>query len=682
MNAMHSMTGMSAMNAMNARLPGRCRDTIPEAFGRRGRHGVRIPPVLVIARLVCILAAIGGHASALQPEEVPSPAAVKARLDAAGDAIERGRPSAAKRHLEQAVAALGDLLATPKPPAATRSLLERARGVRDDLELQGVDVSGIELPSAGPGGAGTPKPKPTSKPIAKAPGRARKPASTPPEPTVSFKETIGPLLVRHCGGCHVSGRRGDFQFTSHASLLASGMVQKGAGADSRIVEVIRTGDMPRGGGKVPPDDLAALVAWIDEGAECDTDPQAGLAPGAAPAAAAPRAAVTAVSLEPGDVSFAFQVAPVLVKHCGGCHDAMQPDGNLSMVSLESLLRGGANGAAVVPGEGAASLLVRKLKGMDIDGQRMPLGKPPLPDEVVSLVETWIDQGTKLDLLSGATPLETVAAAGRARSLAHDDLRAVRFDAAEGVWRRSIADEQPAVVDRGDVRLVGNLSLRRLEALADVAEKTWADVGAVMAPEGAPLLKGGVVLLLFEKAYDYSAFWENVLGDERPKGLEANAGLAGDVVYAAAVAPAADSAADVNDARAVFAEEFASAAFLARGAPSWFSTAAGRAVAMKVAPKSSAAKGAKGDVAARMQRLRTPAGVVEGTASSADTAAIGGAFLAAVSGGGARYRVVAARLDEGAPFEEAFASVFKGTPRALFDAWLGKEGKSKAGGTGR
>ena len=88
--------------------------------------------------------------------------------------------------------------------------------------------------------------------------------------------------------------------------------------------------------------------------------------------------------------------------------------HLSMVSLESLLRGGANGAAVVPGEGAASLLVRKLKGMDIDGQRMPLGKPPLPDEVVGVIEKWIDQGTKLDLLAANTPLETVAAAGRAR----------------------------------------------------------------------------------------------------------------------------------------------------------------------------------------------------------------------------------------------------------------------------
>ena len=95
---------------------------------------------------------------------------------------------------------------------------------------------------------------------------------------------------------------------------------------------------------------------------------------------------------------------------------MQPDGNLSMVTLASLLRGGANGAPIIAGEGAASLLVRKLKGRDIEGQPMPLGKPSLPPEVIATIETWIDQGVKLDLLTAQTALTTVAAAGRARMI--------------------------------------------------------------------------------------------------------------------------------------------------------------------------------------------------------------------------------------------------------------------------
>jgi 3-deoxy-D-arabino-heptulosonate 7-phosphate (DAHP) synthase class II len=81
-------------------------------------------------------------------------------------------------------------------------------------------------------------------------------------------------------------------------------------------------------------------------------------------------------------------------------------------------------------------------------------------------------------------------------------------------------------------------------------------------------------------------------------------------------------------------------------------------------------------------MRQPSSVVDGTASAADTAALGGAFVAATSGGGARYRALAARLDEGVPFDEAFGAVFKASAPKLFEAWLGKEGKPRAGGAGR
>ncbi len=653
------------------------------------------------AVLTAVAASLAGGSATCAADAPPSAAAAKRLLDQARGEIDAERPAAAGERLAEAVAMLGELSAAEKPPAALKGLLDRARGLRDDLELQGGDVASIVVPemprrAAGkdrqrsdpmqeeaaasgareqkPGpGRGAPKGRPTVSGKNGAKGRP-----VPPAPaTVSFSEKIAPLLSRHCGGCHVSGRRGEFQFTSYDSLLKSGMIQKGSGADSRLVEVIRTGDMPRGGGKVPAEDLAALVTWIDEGAACDTDPAAPLGNPAAPAVAVPSGPVP---LEPGDVSFAFEVAPVLVANCIGCHDAMQPDGNLSMVSLASLLRGGRNGAPVVAGEGAASLLVRKLRGKDIDGQRMPLGKPPLPDEVVETIQRWIDQGLKLDLLSAATPLETVAAAGRARSLSHDDLRTVRFDAADKVWRRSIADEEPEVVIRDDLRLVGNLSGERLESLADTAAAALDDVAGVLGRD-RPVVKGGIVVLAFEKPYDYSAFWENVLGAERPKGLTSHAGITGDVVFGALVAPESDSPAARLDARAVLAEEFAAAAFVSRGAPDWFARAAGRVVAVKAVPKSALAKAARGEAAERLQQLRRPASVVDGTASAADCSAIGGAFLSAASAGGSRLATTLDKLDEGTPFDAAFAAVYQGAPPALFEAWMAKERK-RAGSPGR
>ena len=66
----------------------------------------------------------------------------------------------------------------------------------------------------------------------------------------------------------------------------------------------------------------------------------------------------------------------------------------------------------------------------------------------------------------------------------------------------------------------------------------------------------------------------------------------------------------------------------------------------------------------------------------DTANVGGVFLAAVSGGGARLKSLVTQLDSGSPFEAAFATVYQGSPAAVFEAWLAKEGKKRSGNAGR
>ena len=66
----------------------------------------------------------------------------------------------------------------------------------------------------------------------------------------------------------------------------------GSDTGSRLVEVIESGDMPRGGVKVSPAQLASLKKWISEGAKFDgPNPDAPLASyaktSAPPAAPAP-----------------------------------------------------------------------------------------------------------------------------------------------------------------------------------------------------------------------------------------------------------------------------------------------------------------------------------------------------------------------------------------------------------
>jgi hypothetical protein len=492
-------------------------------------------------------------------------------------------------------------------------------------------------------------------------------------PGVSFTKEVAPILAGKCGGCHVSGRKGNFQMASYAALMQTGMVQQGNANASRLVEVILSGDMPRGGGKVSSAEVGTLMKWIDGGARYDAVDQTisldVLARGgAAPPPVVPVPAAP-VQLKPGEVSFAVDVAPVLLKQCAGCHDATEPGANLQMTSLEALLRGGRTGPSVLPGKGEESLLVRKLRGQKIDGQRMPLNKPPLAADVIATIERWIDEGVRLDMLAAKTPLETIVAAGRAKSLSDADLARIRFDAGKKLWRRAIPDEEPVVEAEGGLCLIGNLPPARMEELAAKAEPIEARVRDELVAGSAPLLRGGVVVYVFRQSYDYSALWQNVVGRERPKGIVGNAGVAGEVAYGAMLVPGSDDAEE--NTRLLLAEQIAAAAFAGRSMPDWFVRGAGRTVAVKLAPKASLAADWKRDAPAAVMRLGSSKDFFAGHSEPAAAAVASGGFVASIATG-ARLKQVVKAIDEGATFDDAFAKVFRGPPQQAFEAWAAKE----------
>jgi hypothetical protein len=613
-------------------------------------------------------AGLGGRGA-----EQASPADVRRTLDEARQLLDDGRPAKAKSLLATACADIASLAALERVPSGVRPLIERCTQLKDDLDLEGVDVSGITIPVVKAA-----RPEPTSP--ATPPG---KPAVRPAA-GISFTRQVAPLLVTHCGGCHVTGRKGGFQITSYDGLMKTGVVQRGVGDSSRLVEVIETGDMPRGGGKVTPQDLALLVAWINAGAVFDgADPlaalgQAGGVPAAANAGMAPTAATAAVALKPGDVSFAFEIAPVLLKNCAGCHDDDDPEARLSMHTFARFVRGGESGAAFVGGRAGDSLLVRKIKGASgIEGQRMPIGKPPLASDLIALIEKWIDQGARLDMLGPNATLADLAAAGRARSLSHADLRQARFTAAEKLWRRALADETAATAKFDDVIVIGNLPESRLDEAAGTVEAAAAGARKQLIDGDGPLLKGGVACLLFAKAYDYSNFRQAILGEERPKGLTGNAGVSGDVAYGAVILPARTDGDSDADLAALAAEQIAAAAFTGRGAPAWFAQGAGRTVAAKVAPKAAVVKAWKTEAAESLARLAAPEDFFEGHAGPVAQAAIGGGFVSALAPSPAKLQAIVAGLDGGAAFDTAFADVFKSPPQALFAAWVAKEARKPA-----
>jgi WD40 repeat protein len=97
----------------------------------------------------------------------------------------------------------------------------------------------------------------------------------------------------------------------------------------------------------------------------------------------------------GSPSFVVDVAPILSKHCVGCHNARKSEGRYDLTSIAKLARGAQGGEiAITPGDPRASRLVEVIRP---DGEpRMPHRQAPLAAEKVAVIERWVAEGAKHD----------------------------------------------------------------------------------------------------------------------------------------------------------------------------------------------------------------------------------------------------------------------------------------------
>ena len=93
------------------------------------------------------------------------------------------------------------------------------------------------------------------------------------------------------------------------------------------------------------------------------------------------------------VSYHRDIKPLFTANCNGCHRPEKSKGELDMTAHKALMKGGKKGTPVVPGDPAASLLVKMISGPEPE---MPDDGDPLKPEQVRLVERWIKEGAKDD----------------------------------------------------------------------------------------------------------------------------------------------------------------------------------------------------------------------------------------------------------------------------------------------
>ncbi len=86
---------------------------------------------------------------------------------------------------------------------------------------------------------------------------------------ISFTTQVAPIIVAKCGKCHVTQSKGKFGIPTYDALMASESVKAGAADTSQLIEIIESGEMPKGGDKVSPEEMTLLKTWINAGAKND-----------------------------------------------------------------------------------------------------------------------------------------------------------------------------------------------------------------------------------------------------------------------------------------------------------------------------------------------------------------------------------------------------------------------------
>ena len=89
--------------------------------------------------------------------------------------------------------------------------------------------------------------------------------------------------------------------------------------------------------------------------------------------------------------YARDIEPILHERCYLCHGAQQQMAGLRLDGRETALRGGQNGAVIVPGDPGASKLVERVTSVR-EGFRMPPGDDPLSAEEIGALRAWIAEG--------------------------------------------------------------------------------------------------------------------------------------------------------------------------------------------------------------------------------------------------------------------------------------------------
>ena len=193
-----------------------------------------------------------------------------------------------------------------------------------------------------------------------------------------------PIFTRYCFNCHgksspqlgldLRTARLTMRGSQNGAVIVAGSLKK-----SLLWQKLSKREMPPAQFKFTLSDaeLKTIRLWIETGATFG------------------KAAKLPADVQQQFTRFEKEIRPILVERCVACHGEDDPEAELDLRSLESLIRGSKSGPVIVEGFSDKSVLIRK-----VVSKAMP---PPDSDEALSKAEIqkitrWIDKGRFIDFV--------------------------------------------------------------------------------------------------------------------------------------------------------------------------------------------------------------------------------------------------------------------------------------------
>ena len=473
---------------------------------------------------------------------------------------------------------------------------------------------------------------------------------------VSFINDVAPILNSKCGSCHVNQKRGNFSLVTFNEISTGGGVIEGDPATSRLIEVIESGEMPKGGGKVSKAELEVLKNWIAAGAKYDGNNRGQSIANLDPPKPKPTADMASLKRPTGNetVSFASDIAPILVENCQRCHMINTPRARFSMSNFSGLMRGGDSGAAIKPGDAKGSLLVRRIRGEGVDV--MP-PNAPISDDLIAKVATWIDEGASFDGMAADSSTIEVASTAKANSMSHEQLVADRKLTAAKIWKLAMTDVEADQIESENFLTQGNVPVEKLQEVSALAETIASESKLTKRASDQPFVRGNATVFVFSKRYDFGEFGRMVEQRDFPRTISSTWVRTPERAYVAILMSRNQAAADVQ----LELQRQLSALFVAgRSAdvPRWFADGYGWMQAKKTFPRDNKVASLQDRAEEAAGKMKQLDDFVNNRIDADQAALVGYLFVKELKKKSSAFNNLLTDLDQGKSFEKSFAKHFK------------------------